>query len=263
MYCNNCGKRGHMYKDCRYPITSCGNLIFRLDGDLPRVLMIRRKDSLCYIDLIRGKYDIKSISYIQILIDKCSIDEKLSLINYDFEYLWKKLWLIDELKINDDYKKSLIKFNLLRDGDIKLENLIEKSITSYESPEWEFPKGRRNLNENNYECAMREFKEETGYDKIDYHIINNIVPFKEEFVGENNVNYKYIYYIGKLSNTSKKTEIDKNDKSQISEISDIKWLTKEESLNIIRDYHFSRKKIIVQIFDLIDIINSDSYSLVE
>ena len=29
MYCNNCGKKGHMYKDCRLPVTSCGNIIYR------------------------------------------------------------------------------------------------------------------------------------------------------------------------------------------------------------------------------------------
>ena len=50
MYCNNCGKKGHMYKDCKYPVTSCGNIIYRDDSKEPKVLMIQRKDSLCYID---------------------------------------------------------------------------------------------------------------------------------------------------------------------------------------------------------------------
>ena len=42
--------------------------------------MIQRKDSLCYIEYLRGKYDIYNIPYIQILIDKCSTEEKERII---------------------------------------------------------------------------------------------------------------------------------------------------------------------------------------
>ena len=73
MYCNNCGKRGHLYKECKLPVTSCGNIVFRVDNDEPEILMIQRKDSLCYIDFVRGKYDIQNINYIQTLINKCSL----------------------------------------------------------------------------------------------------------------------------------------------------------------------------------------------
>ena len=63
IYCNNCGIKGHLYKDCRKPVISCGNIIFRLDKDEPEILMIQRKDSLCYIEFLRGKYDIYNINY--------------------------------------------------------------------------------------------------------------------------------------------------------------------------------------------------------
>ena len=76
MNCNNCGKKGHMYKDCKLPVTSCGHIIFRDDGVEPKVLMIQRKDSLCYIDFLRGKYDMRDLKYIQVLIDKCSKTNK-------------------------------------------------------------------------------------------------------------------------------------------------------------------------------------------
>ena len=56
IYCNNCGLKGHMQRDCRNPVLSCGNLIFRKDTEEPKVMMIQRKDSLCFIDLIRGGY---------------------------------------------------------------------------------------------------------------------------------------------------------------------------------------------------------------
>jgi 8-oxo-dGTP pyrophosphatase MutT (NUDIX family) len=33
---------------------------------------------------------------------------------------------------------------------------------SWEEPEWGFPKGRRDTQESDWVCALREFKEETG-----------------------------------------------------------------------------------------------------
>ena len=82
VYCNNCGIKGHVYKDCKQPVLSCGNLIFRKDGEIPKILMVQRKDSLCYIEFIRGKYDIQDYKYIISLFNKCSFKECLVGIAY-------------------------------------------------------------------------------------------------------------------------------------------------------------------------------------
>tara|TARA_B110000285_G_scaffold92344_1_gene105767 strand:- start:3999 stop:4811 length:813 start_codon:yes stop_codon:yes gene_type:complete len=269
MYCNNCGKKGHLYKECKLPVTSCGNIVFRLDTDEPKVLMIQRKDSLCYIDFIRGKYDIKNDKYLQILIDKCSIGEKENLLSKDFKELWCDLWLISDYNSeNEDYLKSYRKFNVLKEGLyiksklISIESLVHNSETEYITSEWEFPKGRRNLNENDFDCAKREFKEETSYLDQDYDIITNVTPFTEEFVGENRVRYKYIYYIGILKNYEKVPLIDTENKEQVTEIKNVNWFTKKEALQIIRDYHHSRYKIIDKIYNFIDIVSDEKYSLI-
>jgi 8-oxo-dGTP pyrophosphatase MutT (NUDIX family) len=269
MYCNNCGKRGHLYKECKLPVTSCGNIVFRVDNDEPEILMIQRKDSLCYIDFVRGKYDIKNRNYIQTLINKCSLSEKANLMTKEFKELWVNLWLLsDNFDEAPDYLKAYDKFNSLTKGImynetlITVNSLVKDSNTSYEMSEWEFPKGRRNMNENDFDCAKREFKEETSYEDGDYDIITNLCPFTEEFVGENKVKYKYIYYIGKLKNLLKIPIIDSNNKDQITEIKDVKWFTKRQSLQIIRDYHHSRKKIIDQIFNFINAIDDEKYSLI-
>jgi 8-oxo-dGTP pyrophosphatase MutT (NUDIX family) len=238
-----------MYKDCKYPVTSCGNIIYRDDSKEPRVLMIQRKDSLCYIDFVRGKYDNRNISYMQTLIDKCSVGEKHRLLNLSFRELWRDLWLLDDdFNINDKY--------------ISIKSLIDCSQYKYPHSEWEFPKGRRNMNENDFECAKREFCEETNYNSKDYDIINNISPFTEEFIGENNVRYKYIYFIGKLSNLDKILNLDPNNNDQITEIKDIQWLTKREALDKCRDYHNSRINLIEKIFDFIQITKKKEYSLI-
>tara|TARA_B100000963_G_C22469484_1_gene599442 strand:- start:46 stop:876 length:831 start_codon:yes stop_codon:yes gene_type:complete len=271
VYCNNCGGRGHLYRDCKKPVSSYGNIIYKIENDIPKILMIQRKDSLCFIEFIRGKYDTYNYKYIQILINKCSIIEKNKLLTKSFNELWKELWLIDydNYDKNNDYIKACDKFNHLKNGYndknnnyITLKKLIEKSKTNYVDSEWEFPKGRRNRDETNLQCAKREFMEETNYNEDDYLLIKNINPFTEEFLGENKIRYKYIYYIGFLKNYDKDIYIDKNNKDQITEIKNIKWLDKNESLNIIRDYHHTRKDVIYKIFNLIDSINNNDYSLI-
>jgi 8-oxo-dGTP pyrophosphatase MutT (NUDIX family) len=271
IYCNNCGLKGHMQRDCRNPVLSCGNLIFRTDTKEPQVLMIQRKDSLCFIEFIRGKYDVFNIDYIQILVDKFTIDEKRSIINNNFDELWSTLWMIDKEMIqkSNDYYKGHDKFQRLSDGFhfkkkdifINLQYFVDNSTTNYTMTEWEFPKGRRNYRESDLECAIREFQEETNYNKEDYELIKNINTFTEEFVGENRVRYKYIYYIGHLLNHDKMVFIDKSNKDQVTELKDIKWLTKTQALDILRDYHHTRVKIIRDIFTLIDSL-SEKYILV-
>lgn len=273
--CNNCGKKGHIYKNCKYPIMSLGHLLFRIDDEVPKILMVQRKDSLCYIEFIRGKYNLYNIDYIQILINKCTQEEKQNILTKPYETLWRELWLISDDSTepleSTEYLKGFNKFNKLSNGFlfqktnkfITIQYFVKNSNKAYSSTEWEIPKGRRNKCESNLDCAKREFSEETNYIESDYKLIKNIQPFTEEFVGENGVRYKYIYYIGYLINFDKLTAIDPQNINQYTEIKDIQWLTKGGALNIIRDYHHTRKIVINQIFDLIQCIqDKDEYKLV-
>ena len=73
--CNNCGKQGHSFHQCKLPITSYGVIVFRPSGTGVQFLMIRRKDSFGYIDFIRGKYSPYNIYQIQNIINEMSISE--------------------------------------------------------------------------------------------------------------------------------------------------------------------------------------------
>ena len=158
-------------------ITSYGIILYKFVNKIPHILMIQRKDSLCYIEFIRGKYTVSNIDYIQVLINKFNETEKKNILKYDFDELWKKMWLIntiDENKFINDYNRGKHHFNTLKMGFlhnkvyINLEYFIDNSLTNYETPEWEFPKGRKNSNETNKECAIRECGEETNYTQQDY-----------------------------------------------------------------------------------------------
>ena len=66
-YCNNCGKNGHLYHQCKVPITSFGVISFRFkEGEL-QYLMICRKNTLGYIDFMRGKYSINNKIELEII----------------------------------------------------------------------------------------------------------------------------------------------------------------------------------------------------
>ena len=120
IYCNNCGIKGHVYKDCLSPILSCGVILCKQEADSFKVLMINRKDSLCYIDFLRGKYNINDVSYIQILLDKMTIKEKDKLLNIPYDKLWLDLWMLneltDKLKEKNDYKDGSKKLSILKGG---------------------------------------------------------------------------------------------------------------------------------------------------
>ena len=103
-------------------------------------------------------------------------------------------------------KKSEKKFYLLKNGFnnkngfYNLENLLKKCTYNWNEPEWGFPKGRRNYQEADIKCAIREFQEETGYSKDSIKIIQNIVPLGEIFTGSNYKSYKHKYFIAFMNN---------------------------------------------------------------
>jgi 8-oxo-dGTP pyrophosphatase MutT (NUDIX family) len=276
--CNNCGLKGHVFRECRKPVMSYGHMIFTMDRKTqePKILMILRKDSLCYTELLRGKYDIRDLSYLQTLVDKCSNGEKNRLITRGYDDLWKHLWRLETLdqmnpRFKGDYIKGKGKFELVNQGIVcrltkeksTFATLVDRSNTSYQESEWEFPKGRRNSRETNKACAIREFCEETGYTPEDYSLLLNVKPFEEEYMGENKVRYKHVYYLGYLQNTEKLVGIDETNESQISEIKDIRWVTKSEALEIIREYHHTRYQVIHQMFDFLRDMDQEYYIVEE
>jgi hypothetical protein len=130
--CTNCGKPGHYYKVCVEPITSFGIILIQIlnmkkedfvqnlandttingleDAEF-RFLMIRRKDSLGYIELLRGKYDLEDRAYIQTLVDQTCMLERQRLLEWDYPRLWEQLWNGPVSKpYRHEYEPSRIKF---------------------------------------------------------------------------------------------------------------------------------------------------------
>ena len=126
-----------------------------------------------------------------------------------------------------------------------LKTIIEENNLGeqWSEPEWGFPKGRRNYQEKDYETAIREFKEETGYNPKYLKNIQNIVPFEENIIGSNYKCYKHKYYLMFINYEDSLRQFDYSN----SEISSVKWKTYQECVSCIRSYNLEKKKIILNI----------------
>jgi len=358
-YCNNCGKTGHLFHQCKSPIISYGIIAFRENPTknyAREYLLIRRKDTLGFVDFMRGKYSVYNKEYILNMIKQMTNDEKRRLITEQFSKLWDDLWGIhspnklpssvsveftdlfsDEtssvsfsgfsfdapashlLKISDllpssksvnpiessnsyVYSPALIlrsgidhsslrncplrvrtnsgercsqelraplrnidpykaeetcsknKFESLRTGIYtktdfyNLEDLVKSTDQNWTEAEWGFPKGRRNYQERDYDCAVREFCEETGYSLNNLIPIKNIQPFEEIFTGSNYKSYKHKYYVTymKYSDTLSSRRL------QTSEVSDSEWMPIAKCCESIRHYNVEKLRLILAVENMLN-----------
>jgi ADP-ribose pyrophosphatase YjhB (NUDIX family) len=348
------------------PITSIGIIVFRykpsvvLGGEpIIEYLLIRRKDTLGYIDFMRGKYSVYNKDYIMNMLKQMTNYEKERLCIGDFNLLWKDIWgnskcsnqykseefisrekyntlirgikdnnIVNPLKEGSEYQSgSSTNFSMRNSGflttrgetphgyltgevwrtsyvnDIpnnsglrallleptapplttlsspvqeisstelihvelergkkilenteeisddsktySLKSLIEESnqYQSWEEPEWGFPKGRRNNQESDYECAIREFKEETGYNHHSLTYIQNVLPLEEIFMGSNYKAYKHKYFLMYMDYNQ---SLDIGN-FQTSEVSKVEWKSFEECISCFRPYNLEKKRIIMSI----------------
>jgi len=232
--CNNCGNYGHLFYNCKKPITSLGIVCVRYTDDY-EYLLIQRKDSLGYVDFLRGKYNEHNEYQLNHIISEMTDEEIDNIKTKNYRELWDKLWN----KVNEKYEqKNEDKYNYIKENKSYL-----LKYNSWSEPEWGFPKGRRNFKEKDLECALREFEEETGYDKKYINIIKNLNPFDEIFTGSNFKSYKHKYYLSKIN-----YEYSLNDANfQKSEIGNMGWFKYEDAIKKIRDYNIEKIEILTSI----------------
>jgi len=252
--CRNCGVNGHLYKDCIHPIMSFGIICYKVIDNKIKFLMIQRKDSLSFMEFIRGKYLTNNIVYIKNLIHSMTKDEKHLLSNSTFDEIWNYAWYQNNastIKHTGEYIESKTKFEYLINRNI-LQKIVQNSFFASEhEQEWGFPKGRRKLKENDIDCAVREFCEETRLHAEDIEVLDNIVPFEEIFFGTNEVLYKHTYYVSKIKNNNIDVYIDKNCIEQIREVRALKWFDYDETLKHIKKHNKERHSIVNKIFDIL------------
>lgn len=239
--CNNCGKHGHHFYQCKQSITSLGLIVFRMHPEtkVREYLMIRRKDSFGFIDFVRGKYQPKDAHQLQTIIDQMSSDEKQRLRDCTFDELWTGMWG-DAIAwaSPQERQNSEKKYEAIRS---KLPSWLDQSSTNWKETEWEFPKGRRNNKERELDCALREFEEETGIPLQKIQVLDNVCPYEENYIGTNLKSYKHKYFVAQMSYEA---DFNVDHTIQLSEVSKASWMSLPICLDAIRPYHWEKRQLL-------------------
>ena len=282
--CTNCGENGHHFRICSEPVYSYGIIAFRnkdkswnqaeniikndadyngITMDNIEVLMIQRRDSIGFIELLRAKYKLSEIDYIKEQISGTTKEERNKLLTQSFEDLWVGLWgktTFETKQYKQEYDQAKFKFETLKEGydlngeNISLISLINTIPVLWDTPEWGFPKGRRNILEKDLQCAKREFNEETGLQDSDYIIIKNIEPIHESFNGNNNIHYCHVYYLAWI-NENVTVNFKKDDEQMVKEIGDIQWFSSDTALRHIRTTNINKREILLRALSIVQNIS--------
>ena len=246
--CRNCGINGHLYKDCIHPIMSFGIICYKINNNIIEYLMIQRKDSLSFMEFIRGKYSLNNEEYIEELVNNMTENEKELISSGDFDKIWNYAWSQqnNNIKHTVEYIESKNKYNYIYNINI-INNFTKKEKYFKYEQEWGFPKGRRKLKESNKDSAIREFCEETRILKNDIIMLNDMNDFEEIFFGTNNILYKHVYYIGKI-HKEVNLQIDNKYLEQSREIRALQWYTYNNVLKNIKNINIER----IELFKLVN-----------
>lgn len=281
--CTNCGNQGHSYRTCVSPITSYGAILFRVNDPTwnqatilttsqssitgfegftqkLEVLLIQRRDSLGFVEILRGKYQLTDSEYIKKQIHGMTDIERKKLLEKPFDDLWSELWGLDSRGTNhyrNDKEISRQKLTALREGVefqpnvvLTLRELIEQCPVHWDTPEWGFPKGRRDQGEKDLACALREVQEETGITKEQCFIIQNLEPLNETFFGSNQIHYCHKYFTFFVP-SHVKVKYDETNPHMKREIGDLKWFSMEQALQKIRSDNVEKREILLRMGTLL------------
>jgi len=283
VYCSNCGQVGHHLKQCLSPVTSYGVILVKLPDNFSQAeellnnensvsgyekitkqlkyLMIQRRDSLGFIELMRGKYKLNDIDYIKYHISTMTKSEHDKILNEDFDILWDKLWGTPKEQsqnYKNDRDNARAKLQQLREGyqDLSSNNIITLKLIidevekPWNTPEWGFPKGRRDPREFELQCAYRELYEETGIKEKDVLLVKNLEPISETFFGSNHIHYCHKYYV-MFYNSTQEVKFDPTNHFMAQEIGDIGWFSLEECLEKIRPENVEKKEVLLRVSSLL------------
>ena len=257
IFCNNCGQRGHTFRECKEPILSCGILLLRnlrspnKPSTLPippnqlEILMVRRKDSMSYTDFVRGKFDPENTPYVRTLLEHMTQSEINRMRTETFETMWSRLWNHSD-RHDHEMRAAKDKFDAVKP-------VVEAVMSIYTEPEWGFPKGRRLKCESDQGCAEREFFEETNIPRSAYTVVSGL-QLEETFHGTNKILYRHKYFVAVLTDPESIDIHQRFTTMQKREISAIGWKTLSDCMGLTRPQYTQRRQLLNDLLALAETV---------
>jgi len=272
--CSNCGGQGHAFRQCIAPVTSYGVIMVRptsrefdvatalannpgfvtgMENQPMEFLLIQRRDSLGFIELMRGRYKVTDIDYIRLHMGGITEEERTKYSTGPFEKLWAGMWGLDHSHLyKNEYEIAKAKWEQIHEGvtDVNgkrwtVADIIASAPPAPPTPEWGFPKGRRDAQESDYVCSMREMYEETGVRESDVIPIKNLEPLVESFFGSNHVHYCHKYYVVWVP-YDLKVEFNKDNDHMRREIGDLQWFSLAEAMKHLREENIEKREVLLK-----------------
>jgi 8-oxo-dGTP pyrophosphatase MutT (NUDIX family) len=220
--------------------------------------MIQRRDSIGFVEIMRGKYKVTDTDYIVKLLTGMTTVERHKLLYIPFDVLWEQLWgqpTNGGHAYKNEKEQAKQKLELLKTATPSLDDLISCAPTTWTTPEWGFPKGRRDSNESEYACAMRELWEETNIQESQIIPIRNLEPISERFFGSNQVHYCHKYFIAfapeEFAQTVSYERAVATNEHISREVGDMRWFSADEALSTIRPENVEKREILLRVCSLL------------
>src|SRR5579872_4199522 len=167
-----------------------GVIGFYLDQKTKTIFYVfgQKRWSIGYLELLLGHFQLNDLGLLVRLIEDTTTEERNKILNQNYEDLYVEFQgrPIEDLE-RDKFQISKMKFERLRKGFrqnhyfYSWETLIQGAKSRHDKTSKEFPKGRKKIipgkEESNFDCALREFEEETHCSVQSYVLIPYTPPF--------------------------------------------------------------------------------------
>lgn len=193
------------------------------------ILLVEKRCTYCFILFVCGVYRHRDgSSQLKTFFNHMTREEKKIILSMDFDNLYYHAFLRRLNNIEDIGDRIKYQTMCSRYKKLTRKTLLDlmhdtKCITRI----WEYPKGRKEESENDLNCAMREFEEETGIGPRAYEMIDKN-PYHIKFT-DLNCQYTYVLYIAMYAeeHSSNMDFPFQTMEAQNTEVSNIRWVSSD------------------------------------
>lgn len=206
---------------------SYGIFLYHIDNK--ETLMVQRRDTIEYIELVKGHISCNDLELLEVYVNRLTKEERDKLLTASFDTIWFDLWCNHNHKnFHKQYWPSYHRFQQLRP-------LIKRFDAQYEEREFVLPRGRMIASDQSELCtAQRECYEETGIRHDQYVVTDHVL--KECYLGSDNTVYGTKYFVCTIKSKPQCVP-------STSEVKGCHWVSNNTFIDHIRSYRHHTKHL--------------------